>query len=235
VRVLIPAHNEAESLGFVVAEVRAHCPDADVLVVDDGSSDSTSPLVAQLGVRRLRLPQHLGLGSAMRAGLRYATWLGYRWVVRLDGDGQHDPAQLHRLLEPIRRGECDAVRGSRYLGDSGYRSSGWKRVGQRALASVLSLLIRHRVTDPTSGFWAFGPRAVELLADHHPTDYPEPELSLFLHRNRLETTEVAVSMRPRRSGSSSFTLARGLVAAGRVALAVIVVPWRAPVEVGAGD
>jgi glycosyltransferase involved in cell wall biosynthesis len=235
VLVLIPAHNEAASLGFVVAEVRACCPEADVLVVDDGSTDSTPQLLARLGVRRLRLPQHLGLGSAMRAGLRYARWLGYRHVVRLDGDGQHDPAQLRRLIGPIRHGACDAVRGSRYLGDSGYRSPAWRRVGQRALASILSRLTRHRVTDPTSGFWAFGPRAVELLADHHPTDYPEPELSLFLDRNRLETTEVAVTMRARRSGSSSFTLARGLVAAGRVALAVIVVPWRAQIEVGTRD
>jgi glycosyltransferase involved in cell wall biosynthesis len=171
----------------------------------------------------------------MRAGLRYASWLGYRQVVRLDGDGQHDPAQILRLIAPIRRGECDAVRGSRYLEVSGYRSPAWRRVGQRALASVLSRLTRHRVTDPTSGFWAFGPRAVELLADHHPTDYPEPELSLLLHRNRLATSEVGVAMRARRSGSSSFTIARGLVAAGRVALAVIVVPWRAPIEVGTSD
>jgi glycosyltransferase involved in cell wall biosynthesis len=206
-----------------------------MLVVDDGSSDSTPRLLTRLGVRRLRLPQHLGLGSAMRAGLRYASWLGYRHVVRLDGDGQHDPAQIQRLIAPIRRGECDAVRGSRYLEVSGYRSPAWRRVGQRALASVLSRLTRHRVTDPTSGFWAFGPRAVELLADHHPTDYPEPELSLLLHRNRLATSEVGVAMRARRSGSSSFTIARGLVAAGRVALAVIVVPWRAPIEVGTSD
>jgi glycosyltransferase involved in cell wall biosynthesis len=235
VLILVPAHNEADSLSFVVGELRDRCGDADVLVVDDGSRDATPQVLSSLDVRRLRLPQHLGLGSAMRAGLRYAAWLGYRTVVRLDGDGQHDPAQISVLLEPIRRGEADAVRGSRYLGSGGYRASGWRRAVQRALASVLSGLTRRRVTDPTSGFWAFGPRAVALLADHHPTDYPEPELSLFLHRNGLRTVEVAVSMRARRSGASSFTLARGLVACGRVLLAVIVVPWRAQVEAGAGD
>jgi hypothetical protein len=234
VLVLIPAYNEADSLPFVLAEMREHRDRFDVLVVDDGSIDETPHVLARHGVRRLRLPQHLGLGSAMRAGLRYAAWLGYRVVVRLDGDGQHDPAHLAVLLAPIGRGECDAVRGSRYLGGSGYNASGWRRAGQRALSLVLSRLTGRPVSDPTSGFWAFGPRAVELLADHHPTDYPEPELALFLHRNGLETSEVAVSMRPRRSGRSSFTPAQVLAACGRVLLAVIVVPWRASVE-GGGD
>ena len=186
-----------------------------MLVVDDGSTDATPQVLARLGVRHLRLPQHLGLGSAVRAGLRYAAWLGHRVVVRLDGDGQHDPAQLDRAARADR---SRRVRRGARLALPRCAAATVPPVGaapaQRLLASVLSRLTRRPVTDPTSGFWAFGPRAVELLADHHPTDYPEPELSLFLHRNGLTTSEVAVSMRPRRSGSSSFTLARGLVACG---------------------
>jgi glycosyltransferase involved in cell wall biosynthesis len=235
VMVVVPVHNEADSISFVVSELRATCPDAGVLVVDDGSTDTTPQVLARLGVRRLRLHQHLGLGSAMRAGIRYAAWLGYRTVVRVDGDGQHDPAQLELLLDPIRQGRCDVVRGSRYLGPGSYRATGWRRLAQRALGAVLGRLTRRPVTDPTSGLWAFGPRAIDLLAEHHPTDYPEPELSLLLHRNGLATAEVAVEMRARRSGSSSFTFGRGLLAVGRVLLAVIVVPWRAQVEAGLRD
>jgi hypothetical protein len=235
VLVLVPAYNESESLAAVIEDVRVSCPRFDLLVVDDGSTDGTSELLARLGAPSLRLPQHLGLGSAMRVGLRHAAWLGYRTVVRVDGDGQHDPADVERLLEPIRRGRCDAARGSRYLDSRGFQAVGWRRLGQRMLAFVLGRMTRRAITDPTSGYWVFGPRALALLAEHHPTGFPEPELSLLLHRNGLATEEVSVTMRPRRAGSSTFTLRRGLVTAGCIALAVMIVPWRAPIEVAPGD
>lgn len=219
---VIPAHNEAPTLAGVIAGLRASWPDLDLLVVDDGSTDGTEDVLTRLGVRWLRFPERLGIGNAMRAGLRYARRLSYDAVVRLDGDGQHAAGDIAWLLAPVRAGTFDAAFGSRYPhGPAGPRS----RI-KRALAACLSAVTGTRITDPTSGFCAFGPRAIRVLADHHPTGYPEPELRLFLARNGLIATEVGVSSRQRQGGRSSLTTRRLATAAARVLLAMLIVPLR---------
>jgi glycosyltransferase involved in cell wall biosynthesis len=223
---VIPAHNEVETLPAVVRELRHRHADLDVLVVDDASTDGTGDLLADLGVRWLQLAQNVGLGGAVRAGLRYARMLGYDSVLRLDADGQHVPDEIHRLLGPIAAGQADAAVGSRFQCRSTYRTSLARRAVHRALAVGLSRLARQPVTDPTSGFWAFGPRALKLLGDHHPRGFSEPELLLFLCRNGLLVAEVPVSMRGRQGGSPSLTLPRAALALARTALAMIVVPLR---------
>jgi glycosyltransferase involved in cell wall biosynthesis len=231
---LIPAHNEAASLASVVAEVRAHQPYLDILVVDDGSTDATASLLEGLGVRWLRFPERMGIGSAMRAGLRYAARLGYDAVVRMDGDGQHCAEDIDRLLGPIRQGRADVVLGSRYAAPN-RESAELGRFAQRLLAACLSALTRGRVTDPTSGFCVVGRRAARVLAEHHPTGYPEPELRLFLSRNALNAVEVPVRARSRFGGRTSLTAGRVTVAAARVLLAMIIVPFRGRVGEAAGD
>ena len=228
---LIPAHNEAANLTAVVAELRTVRPNADVLIVDDGSTDHTAALVDGLHVRWLRFPERIGIGSAMRAGLRYAERLGYDVVVRVDGDGQHRPHDIERLLEPVEAGVADVVLGSRFA-DS--LRPGIPGVVQRTLGACLSALTGHTVTDPTSGFCVLGPRAVRLLAEHHPTGYPEPELRLFLSRNALRVVEVPVRARPRLRGRTSLTPVRLVSAAARVLLAMVVVPLRDRIRVLAG-
>ena len=221
---LIPAHNEADNLRTVIAEVRAAAPALDILVIDDGSDDETGCLLPQLGVRWLSFPQRLGIGSAMRAGLRYAHRLGYDAAIRLDGDGQHSAADIESLLRPVHDGRADVVLGSRYAAqDPG--SSG-RRMLQRLLAACLSRITGGPVTDPTSGFCAVGPGALEVLAEHHPTGYPEAELRLFLSRNRIKVLEVPVIARARLGGTTSLTLGRLAAAGARVLLARIVVPLR---------
>jgi glycosyltransferase involved in cell wall biosynthesis len=232
---LIPAHNEAESLPAVVAELRACGPRLDLLVIDDGSTDGTATLLPGLDVRWLRLPERMGIGSAMRAGLRYADRLGYQAVVRVDGDGQHRASEIEQLLEPIRRDDADVVLGSRYTLPDGDERRGVGRLTQRALSWCISAQTGRRVTDPTSGFCALGPRAIRLLAEHHPTGYPEPELRLFLSRNALRVIEVPVVARPRLGGASSLTPARLTAAGARVLLAIVVVPFRGAVGALAGD
>jgi glycosyltransferase involved in cell wall biosynthesis len=222
--VLVPARDEACSLPEVIRLLRAALPEGDILVVDDASTDSTQDLLPALHVGWLRLCVHTGIGGAVRAGLRYAQQRGYDAVVRMDGDGQHPADQVGRVLAPVLSGEADAVIGSRYGQAAGYRAPGWRRAAQYGVAAWVSAATGWRVGDPTSGFWAFGRRAVRFLAEHHPAGYPEPELLLLLSHNRLRVTEVPIEMRARTTGSTSLTPARlGLVAA-RTALALLVLP-----------
>jgi glycosyltransferase involved in cell wall biosynthesis len=242
---LLPAHNEGANLPTVLAELQRCRPDLDVLVVDDGSTDGTADLLERLDVKWLRLPERMGIGSAMRAGLRYASRLGYDIVVRMDGDGQHRPDDIQRLLEALEVEHADVVLGSRYVDDGGEpreaaamyggarvqndarRPAGASaRLIQRLLAACLCALTGKRVTDPTSGFYGLGPRAVRVLAEHHPTGYPEPELRLFLSRNALKTIEVPVCGRARPGGRTSLTAGRITAAGARVLLAMIIVPLR---------
>ena len=224
---LIPAHNEAASLPAVVGKLLQRRRDLDILVVDDGSSDHTIARLRDLGVRWLHWPERRGVGCALRAGLRYGVRLGYDIVVRLDADGQHDVDDVERLLEPLYIGTADVVLGSRFAASNGSRQPG--RI-QRWLGALLSMITRRTVTDPTSGFWALGPRAVALLAEHHPSGYPEPELHLFLSRNSMRVVEVEVQWRARLHGRSSLTPIRLVAAGARIILAMIVVPLRSSVR-----
>jgi glycosyltransferase involved in cell wall biosynthesis len=226
---LIPAHNEAANLPAVVGALRQRRRDLDVLVVDDGSSDQTVALLRDLGIRWLHWPERRGVGRALRAGLRYAARQGYDLVVRLDADGQHEVDDVERLLGPLYAGRADVVLGSRFAASDRIRHPG---AIQRSLGALLSMMTRRTVTDPTSGFWALGPRAVALLAEHHPGGYPEPELHLFLSRNAMRVVEVEVQWRARLHGRSSLTPFRLLGAGARIALAMVIVPFRAPMGLG---
>ena len=223
--VLVPAYNEAATLPRVVSEVQSLHADLDVLVIDDGSTDATPSLLREMDVRWLRLPSRMGVGSAIRAGLRYASRMGYDGVVRLDGDGQHSATDIERMVAPLVQQRADVVLGSRYTNETAAR--GWAaRPFKRTLAACLSALTGRSVTDPTSGFCALGPRAVRLLADHHPTGYPEPELHLFVSRYPLRVVEVPIRSLKRLGGRTSLTPWRMLQAAARVGLAMLIVPLR---------
>ena len=222
---IIPAHNEMATLSAVVSEVRTECPDLDVLVVDDGSTDRTSELLPRLGVRWLQLPERMGVGAAMRAGLRYAQRLGYDSIVRLDGDGQHCAQDISRVLSALREGRADVVLGSRFLTTREGRTHD-RRVAHRWLGRCLSWLTQRSITDPTSGFCALGPRAVRLLVEHHPTGYAEAELRLLLSRHPLVSIEVAVESRARLGGRTTLTPGRIVGASARLLLAMLIVPLR---------
>jgi glycosyltransferase involved in cell wall biosynthesis len=185
-------------------------------------------------VRWLTLSQRLGVGGAVRAGIRFARQAGYEYVVRIDGDGQHRACDIARVLEPVLAGRAHAALGSRFLHRMP-RLRGWRRVSQVSLAKCVSLVTRRRVTDPTSGFWLFGPGALRLLSGHHPAGYAEPELWLFLNRNGLEVAEIPIRMRPRTAGRTSLTASRALLAVARTALALVIVPFRQLVDGQAHD
>ncbi len=223
---IVLAHNEAGSIGAVLDELRACHPHLDVLVVDDGSTDGTCAAVASCGVPCLRLDRRRGIGCAMRAGLAWADRHGYDAVVRLDGDGQHRACDVAALQQPIQAGRVDATLGSRYRAPGADTTTGSPPIARRVLAKWLSRLTGRPVTDPTSGFAAFGPRAMGLLATRHPTGYAEPEVLLLLDREGFDVEEVAVEPRARLAGRTSLTPPRIAWAAVRVFCVLLVEPWR---------
>ncbi len=219
---LVPAYNEAESVGAVIAELRAFDPQLEILVIDDGSSDGTAEVASAAGARVVRLPFNLGIGGAVQTGFRYAYENGFELVLRVDGDGQHDPSQAVRLAEPVLAGEADIAVGSRFAGCEGYRSSRSRRLGIRLLAWIVSLLVGEWVTDPTSGFQVVGRRAIALFAADYPHDYPEVEATVMVARHRLRRVEVPVAMRERSGGRSSIGAVHSVYYMAKVLLALFV-------------
>ena len=224
---VVPAWNEAEAIGRVVDEIRAADASLDVVVVDDASSDGTAAVAEKHGATVVRLLFNVGIGGAVQTGFRYALAGGYGQAVRLDGDGQHDPADLPTLLAPIVRGDADLVIGSRFVDANGsYRPPLARRLGIRLFARLVSVLGGQRVTDTTSGFIAMNRVGIELFAREYPHDYPEVEATLVALRSGLRLTQVQVEMRERETGASSITFVRSLYYMIKVMLALLVASLR---------
>lgn len=220
--VIVPMYNESASIGPVVREIRLHAPQADVVVIDDGSSDNSACIAGSAGATVLKLPYNLGIGGAVQTGYRYAVSQGYDAVVRMDGDGQHDASDIPALLAPILDGSADVVIGSRFLNGRGYVPSLLRSIGIRFFAILASLITRRRITDPTSGFQACSKTAAHFLAAYTPQDYPEVEGLLLLCRAGFRIQEVAVTMRSRFAGKSSIRKLKTVYYVLKVTLAVLI-------------
>ena len=231
---IVPAFDEQEAVAAVVREIRAFDQSIDIVVVDDGSADGTAAAAAAAGASVVSLPFNLGIGGAVQTGFKYALERGYDVAVRLDGDGQHDPTELPKLLEPLGRDEADVVVGSRFAGgERDYRPPLARRAGIRWFAHLVSLLTRQKLTDTTSGFQAVNARGIRLFAADYPHDYPEVEAAVMVVRHRLRIKEVPVRMREREVGSSSITTLGSLYYAVKVTLALFIGIFRrrvVPVE-----
>ncbi|MCU0670086.1 MAG: glycosyltransferase family 2 protein [Myxococcota bacterium] len=204
--VVMPAFNEAERLPALLAALRRARPELDCIVVDDGSRDATAAVAAAAGARVLRLPFNLGYGAALQTGYKEALRRDAPWVVQMDADGQHLPAEVEALVGALASGDCDVVLGSRFLEASGYEMGAARSLGRdlfRAVARRAGL----RVTDPTSGFQALSRRALEFYAgDWFPSDYPDVDVLLAATRAGLVVREVPVHMAP---GARASTLHSG--------------------------
>jgi glycosyltransferase involved in cell wall biosynthesis len=220
---VIPAFNEAGSIGRVVREALELEHPPDLLVIDDGSTDGTSDAARRAGATVLRLPFNCGIGGAVQTGLRFAARRGYDYTVRIDGDGQHDPRMLRSLLGPLERGEADFVVGSRFLDRQGFQSSAPRRAGVRWFCTLLRVVCGLHLTDPTSGLWAANRRAMALLADTYASDYPEVDALVRLSRNGCTLIEVPTSMRPRSAGGSSIGPSNAAYYMLKVTVALLIV------------
>jgi glycosyltransferase involved in cell wall biosynthesis len=207
--VFVPAWNEEENLAAVLEELETTLPDADVLVVDDGSTDATADVARAGGAQVLRFDENRGLQSAIAAGYTYAAEHGYRFCGRVDADGQHPAAELRRLLERVRSGACDVAVGSRFVAGDGYpayryRPSWPRRLGQFVLRRLVRWRLDRPMMDATSGLYAVNERALPLLAEPYEAGAPEVEGLVRLTGAGLRIDEVPVDMRERAGGESKL-------------------------------
>lgn len=220
--IVIPAYNEADSIGIVVAQARRAFSVADILVIDDGSTDATAAVARRAGAQVITLPFNLGIGGAVQSGYRFAVNHDYRLVARIDGDGQHDPAQLAPLLQRVSSGDADLVVGSRHLAAGGYRASRTRFWGTRFFAALVSLITRQRFTDVTSGFMALNRQTAAFLAENAPGDYPEIESLVLLCRAGYRVEEMPVTMQARLAGQSSIRVLDAFYYVVKILLAIVI-------------
>ena len=232
---VIPAYREASRVGNVVREVLRQGLGIDVLVVDDGSPDDTASEAKAAGARVVSHPYNLGYGSALHTGYCFAVRQGYERVLQMDADGQHDAAMLPRLLAALEAG-ADVVLGSRYLEGEPPPSSFARRVGTRLFATIATLWIGTRITDPTSGFQALSRRAIEsVVNDGFPEDYPDTDVLVEHHRRGLLLVEVPVHMHARKGGLSMHRGARIAYYGYKMLLTLLLLPVRRPTPLRTRD
>lgn len=220
--IIVPAFNEAAAIGQVVREIHEAVPGVPVLVIDDCSLDGTALVARAAGAEVLSLPHHLGLGGAVQAGYKLAYELGFQYVIRIDGDGQHDPKYIPKILEALRTSSCQMVIGSRFADGGLNHSSIVRALGIRFFRLVLRPILGKPVRDPTSGFVGVNRAALEVFSKSFPLEYPEIEALVVLQRKAFQFVEVPCQMRRRLAGRSTITALKSLYYILHVLLGVFV-------------
>jgi len=203
VLIIVPAWNEMRNVGTTVREIRSASPHYDVAVIDDGSTDGTASAAREAGAVVIVLPFNLGVGGAMRTGFTYAQRHGYSRAIQVDADGQHNPADIDRVLGGLEH--ADISIGARFADVGDYTVRGPRRWAMIFLAKVLSRVAKTRLTDATSGFRAAGSRAIDQYVRYYPAEYFGDTLDSLVaacHAG-LTVTQVPVAMRPRMHGTST--------------------------------
>lgn len=220
--VIIPAYNEENSIQNVIHSIKRQHPEMDIVVVNDGSRDGTSRVARETGMAHVvDLPLNLGIGGAVQTGYLFAERYGYDIAIQIDADGQHDPADLNKVVRIIADGEADCCVGSRFVQQTEYKSSFFRRVGIIFFSWMIQITVGKRITDPTSGFRAVNRAIIEEFAKYYPDDYPEVEAVVFLERKGFAVKETSVRMHERAAGKSSITPFKSMYYMVKVSLAVI--------------
>ncbi len=224
VLLVIPCYNEQESIPSLLKEIRSvHIPGVHItaLPVNDCSKDNTLKALETNATQFLDLPVNLGIGGAVQSGYLYARENGFDIAVQMDGDGQHPVTELYKLLQPLMDNECDVVIGSRFIEKEGFQSSGLRRFGINYFKNLNRFLLGITITDSTSGYRAINKKAIELVCDYYPDEYPEPEAIVMYHLNKLKIKEVAVVMKERQGGTSSISSFKSIYYMIKVTLGIL--------------
>ncbi len=220
--IIIPAYNEQENIERVVDNLINNFPQYDYLVVNDCSKDSTESILKARGYNYISLPANLGIGGAVQSGYIYAAQNGYDIAIQIDGDGQHDPAYIEKLIEPIVKGEADMTIGSRFIEKKGFQTSFLRRLGINLIRFVIRLCCGVKATDTTSGFRASSKELTAHFAREYAFDYPEPEAIVYASLNGYRVKDVAVEMKEREGGTSSINALRSIYYMIKVPVALII-------------
>lgn len=202
VLILIPVLNEARSIRNLIIEIRAICPDMDILVVDDCSSDNSVREARAGGAIVISHCFNLGDGAARQTGFLYALRRGYDYIIHLDGDRQHSPREVPIFLNTLQRGEVDLVVGSRFLGEHAYHLSLSKKIGMKLFSTICSFVLRQKITDPTSGFRGMNHRAMDIYTSgYYPQHFPDADVIISSHFRGLRIMEIPITVRATQSTS----------------------------------
>jgi len=220
--VAIPAYNEEETISDVIKDVRRHLPMADILVIDDGSTDGTKVTSQNLGIFSLHFPFNMGVGAAMRAAFKFAHQENYSHVLQIDADGQHRAVEALKLVTAADAAEI--VIGSRFLNSNFYEVGKARRLAMRFLAFVVGRRIGKKLTDVTSGFRLTGGAAIHFCSLNYPPEYlgDTVESILMAGQNGFKIEEVSVEMHERKGGQPSQNLYKLIVYLFRVVTVVVV-------------
>ena len=223
--VIIPAYNEEKSIADVVRSVISIASksnlDAEVIVVNDCSTDKTGKIIETLDCTPLHLPVNLGIGGAMQTGFKYAFENNFYFTVQVDGDGQHPAEEIPKLLSAIQERNLDVVIGSRFISKEGFQSSAMRRTGIGWFRHLNKLLVGVDIKDSTSGFRMLNRKALAIANEIYPDEYPEPEAIMLFTKNKLKIGEVAITMKERQGGKSSIGFFTGIYYMWKVTLGIL--------------
>lgn len=224
VMVAIPAYNEEKNIFRVVNAVKCNNPEVDVVVINDGSRDLTGVEAQRAGAFVINLPQNLGIGGAVQTGYIYAERKGYDVVIQVDGDGQHDPKDLSRLIDSIEKDEADMVIGSRFAEKTDYVSTKMRWLGINFFSKLVSFVCRSDFSDTTSGYRAVNKKVINIFAKYYPRDYPEVETIVYASKRGVRIKEISVDMKKRQGGKSSITPLKSIYYMIKVTCAILLQP-----------
>lgn len=222
VLVIIPAYNEQECIVNTINKLNKDYPQADYIVVNDCSKDSTEDILLSNGKNFVSLGSNLGIGGAVQTGYKYALNNNYDIAIQIDGDGQHNTEYLSAVIEPILKGDADVVIGSRFIEKKGFQSSFFRRLGINILNFFIFICTGLKITDCTSGYRAVNRRFIEQFATDYPYDYPEPEAIVMAKLKKARIKEVPVIMNERESGVSSIRPIHSLYYMVKVSLSIFI-------------
>lgn len=221
---IVPAYNEEKAIAAVVDDINSIAKSQNLLitvvVINDCSTDSTAEIISKLNCVALHLPVNLGIGGAVQTGFRYAFENDFDYAIQIDGDGQHPASEISKLISAASENNLDVVIGSRFISKEGFQSSAARRAGINYFKWLNRFLVGVTVSDSTSGFRLINKKALAIVSDYYPDEYPEPEAIILYSLNHLKIGEVSVTMKERQGGVSSIGFVSSIYYMFKVSLAI---------------